>query len=176
MNIYQPATKRAVRWFANWVAATMPTISADDAMQDLWIEVMKAAPRYDASTTHAFSTFIGKHLRWRAINLVNAESRRLRYTAAYVYGKPNSCIQDEQPMESLIEQARKCLDPFDKKVFDILIDPPPGMISESKFGKDYVTSWRLASYLDVPRRQVEYTKKKIRKVVKQLSSTAAGSV
>jgi len=165
-----PSVEGSVKWFAKWVASSAPSIQYEDAVQDLWVEVMLAAPKYDDATSNAFSTFINRHLRWRAMNMMREEAVRLKYDAAYAAERIDTYHHDEQSVEGLANAILKRLSAFDQKVFNHLVNPPPGVLSESAFDPepDRVVNWRLASYMRVPKRKIDYAKKKIRKVMREL--------
>lgn len=175
MNITSPGVQRAVKWFAHWMVTHMPSLSFDDAMQDLWLEVVTATPRYD-DTENAFLTFIGRHLRWRAINMMEAEVTRIKYNTVFASESCQSYSIPDQSYDSLIELISKQLGPLDQKVFRTLADPPMHLVSDQIRERGTIANWRLASYLGVTKRQVKYSRIKIRKVIDRLLSEVPGEV
>jgi predicted RNA methylase len=99
------------------------------------------------------------------MNMMEAEVTRYKYYRKYVCLVDRCYYPEEQSVESLIDAISKQLDTFDRKVFEVLVNPPPGMISERNKSPDFVVEWRLASYFRVSRRRINDSKANIRKVV-----------
>jgi len=173
MNITSPDVHRAVKWFAHWMVTHMPSLSFDDALQDLWLEVVTATPRYDDSE-NTFLTFIGRHLRWRAINMMEAEVARIKYNTVFAAETCSSYSIPEQSYDSLIEKISSQLGPMDRKVFQTLANPPVHLVTDQVRERGTIANWRLASYLGVTKRQVKYSRTKIKRVIDRLLSEVPG--
>jgi DNA-directed RNA polymerase specialized sigma24 family protein len=167
MNLTNSKVQQAVWHFARWITQRVPSIQYEDAAQDLWIDVLEASAKYKDSSEASFSTFVFKHLHWRAMDLIKHEIRRCKRDTAFAAKTVDFCLQEEQSVESLAAIVHKQLSNFDGKVLEILMSPPLELTSDQK-SSDHLTSWMLASYLKVPKKTIDYSRAKIRKAIRKV--------
>jgi DNA-directed RNA polymerase specialized sigma24 family protein len=117
--------KKIVAHRAAWVAACCPLIDFDDAQQEMWKQAVLLVPRYCESSGAEFSTFLYSHLRFRSINLIRTLKSRARIEAEWaVNGDRKSVDPPSEVLDNLVERIKSPLCETDRRVFDLLINPP----------------------------------------------------
>lgn len=167
MNILSSHVERAVKWFARWITTNMTSMCYDDAVQEMWIEVLKVSPKYNDATDAAFPTFVWRHLKWRSMNIVRDEITRLKHDTAYAETKPihYDIPENNKLLETIQNKLKK---PLDQRVLKILVDPPEALFIDRPTASEHLPTWKLASYLGISACKVDRSRNRIKKVAKRI--------